>query len=269
MLAALLMIGGSGVVAQGPEPQSGNNTLPPAQPAGGSDQLPQNVLDPQSPAGGGGPGLVSTYFSYQGQLKSSNAPVNGNCDFAFSLWDRSGSGEPPSGGLQVGDTQTQTNVLVTNGLFNVVLNFSDVYQDLAFRGDARWLQIAVRCPAGSAQSYTVLSPRQPLWATPYALSLRPGANVIGNRPDWNMIYASNVATTSWSYGIRSQANAPWGRGVSGESGAAGGMGVYGYSVSGGGAGVAGYTATIIWMSTLLTTSNMASMARARLRAALA
>jgi hypothetical protein len=239
VLAALVIISGDGVVAQGPESQGGNGALPTAQPVGGN-QPSQNVLGPQAPVGGGGPGMVSSSFSYQGQLKSSNAPVNGNCDFAFSLWDQSGSGSPPSGGVQVGLTLTQTSVLVTNGLFNVVLDFSNAYQDPAFHGDARWLQIAVRCPAGSAQAYTILSPRQPLWATPYALGLRPGTNIIGNLPNWNAIYASNVATTSYSYGIRSQTDSPWGRGLSGESYYTGGMGVYGYSVPGGGAGVAGY-----------------------------
>ena len=38
----------------------------------------------------------------------------------------------------------------------------------AFNGQARWLQVTLRCPAGSG-NYTILSPRQALAATPYAL----------------------------------------------------------------------------------------------------
>jgi hypothetical protein len=46
----------------------------------------------------------------------------------------------------------------------------------AFTGDERFLAIAVRCPAGSG-SYTPLTPRQRLNAAPYALSLKPEAEI--------------------------------------------------------------------------------------------
>ena len=113
--------------------------------------------------------LMGTAFTYQGQLKSGGSPVNDTCDFQFSLWNAAGSGSPPTGGTQIGSTQTKTNVTVSNGLFTISsLDFSSDH----FNGDARWLQIAVRCPAGSG-SYTTLSPRQKLNPAPYALAL-PG-----------------------------------------------------------------------------------------------
>ncbi len=80
---------------------------------------------------------VGTAFTYQGQLKKGGSLHTGPCNFQFSLWDAL------SGGAQKGSTQTATNVQVTSGLFIVPLNFGDQFQ-----GDARWLQIAVRCPAG-------------------------------------------------------------------------------------------------------------------------
>jgi len=119
-------------------------------------QPPAPGVEPQGEAGI----LVSlgTAFTYQGQLKSGGNPVNGTCDFQFTLYDAA------SGGTSLG-TQTKTGVSVTNGLFTIPdLDFGAG----AFQGDARWLQIAVRCPAGSG-SYTTLTPRQPLTAAPYSL----------------------------------------------------------------------------------------------------
>ncbi len=116
---------------------------------------------PQPQGGVGIQAALGTAFTYQGQLKQGGNPVNGVCDFQFSLWDAA------SGGAQIGSTQTAANVSVSNGLFTVQLDFGAG----AFNGDARWLAIAVRCPAGSG-SYTTLSPRQELTATPYALYAR-------------------------------------------------------------------------------------------------
>ena len=128
-----------------------------------------------------------TAFTYQGRLTDSSGPVGGSCDFQFSLWNAAGSGEPPTGGSQIGSTQTKANVTVEGGLFTIPdLDFGDA----AFTGDARWLQIAVRCPAGSGD-YTTLAPRQALTPAPYALAL-PGLwtqqnatspNLIGGYPE--------------------------------------------------------------------------------------
>jgi hypothetical protein len=56
------------------------------------------------------------------------------------------------------------NESVSDGLFTVQLDFGSN----AFTGDARWLQISVRCPAGSGD-WTTFTDRQELTATPYAL----------------------------------------------------------------------------------------------------
>jgi len=98
---------------------------------------------------------VGTGFTYQGQLTSGSSPVNGNCDFQFGLWDAATDGAP------IGAAQTLDSVSVTNGLFTVTLDFGAT----AFTSEARWLEIAVRCPSGSG-GYTPLSPRQALTAAP-------------------------------------------------------------------------------------------------------
>jgi len=83
---------------------------------------------------------LGTSFTYQGQLRQGNDPVNEACDFQFGFWDA------VSAGAQIGSTQTKTNVAVSDGLFTVQLDFGSG----AFQGSDRWLAIAVRCPAGSS-----------------------------------------------------------------------------------------------------------------------
>ena len=168
-----------------------------AQEAEPDDVAPPTSLDdvmiPQS--------LTGSAFTYQGRLTSSGAPVNGNCDFQFSLFDAA------SAGAQIGSTQPATNVSVMNGLFTVTIDFGGG----AFNGDARWLEIGVRCPAGSG-SYTTLSPRQALRAAPYALAL-PGLwtrnaaspNLIGGFSG-NIVTSSVFGATIGGGGISGSAN---------------------------------------------------------------
>ncbi len=113
---------------------------------------------------------LGTAFTYQGRLTDTGGnPLPGPCDFQFSLWDAS------SGGVQLGSLQTKSNMPLENGYFSTALDFDAA----VFQGDARYLQIAVRCPAGSGD-YTTLSGRVELTAAPYALSLRPGATISGS-----------------------------------------------------------------------------------------
>jgi len=114
------------------------------------DVQPQKPEAPLAPVGGG--------FTYQGKLVNGGAPANGQYDFTFTLFDSA------AGGQQVGSPVSVTNQAVNNGTFTSMLNFPPT----AFRGEARWLQIAVR-PASSG-NYVTLSPRQALTAVPYALS---------------------------------------------------------------------------------------------------
>jgi hypothetical protein len=81
----------------------------------------------------GSQAALGTGFTYQGQLKKDGNPVNGPCDFQFSLHDAESEGN------QVGITETKS-ITVTDGLFTVNLDFGDV-----FTGTARWLGVAVKC----------------------------------------------------------------------------------------------------------------------------
>jgi hypothetical protein len=120
-------------------------------------------------------GLVGTGFTYQGQLKHNGLPVSGTCDFRFALWDAEADG------AQVGGTVDRTDVLVSKGLFSILLDFGPS----AFNGDERYLDIEVRCPAGGGD-YTPLLPRQPITAVPYALAL-PGLRTQPNGTSPNVI----------------------------------------------------------------------------------
>ncbi|MFH1111344.1 MAG: hypothetical protein V1790_19425 [Planctomycetota bacterium] len=117
---------------------------------------------------------LGTGFTYQGQLKQGGVPVNAHppddgCDFAYSLWD------DPAAGNRLGIPQILFDQEVKNGLFMVTLNEGNPPQfgPNAFNGDARWLEIQVACPAGTAPFVNL--GRQRLTATPYALFAASGA----------------------------------------------------------------------------------------------
>lgn len=118
---------------------------------------PMSAVLAQSPVG--------PAISYQGYLKQAGQPVNGPVDLAVSLWDAPGAGSPPTGGTQLGLVQELPAVPVGNGLFTILLNSTGQFGPAAFNGSARWLQISV--------NGTILAPRQPLVAAPYAQAV-PG-----------------------------------------------------------------------------------------------
>ena len=250
-LAALLIIGIGRTMASVPEPEKSGLT-----------QI-------MSPTGGGGPGAVNNWFTYQGYLEDDGNPVNDICDFEFSLWDSAGLGVPPIGGIQIGVTETLFSLPVSDGLFSYPLNASGSFGDDAFNGQQRYLQIAVRCPVNSG-AYTTLAPRQLLTASPYALSLRPGAIISatqnnalltvvntfdsdthgsaisahGSSPTAPVIAANHTGTGHAVYGSSTSGyptiggiNYGSGTGVEGRS--ATGIGVYGYTSSTDGIGTSG------------------------------
>jgi hypothetical protein len=138
---------------------------------------------------------VGSAFTYQGQLKIGGSPVNDTCNFQFSLWDSLGSGSPASGGVQIGATNAANSVIVSNGLFSVVLNFGDK----AFTGAARWLQIAVKCSGDTG--FVTSNTRQALAPTPYALGLSLPFTASFDSAFITPISVSNNASCTQAQGI--------------------------------------------------------------------
>jgi len=206
---------------------------------------------------------VGTAFTYQGRLTDLAGPVSGNCDFRFKLWTAA------TGGQQAGVTVEKTNVALANGNFTVELDFgSGVFGGPdTFSGDARWLSVDVRCPAGSG-SYTALSGRVPLNPAPYALSLRPGAQIAGDLNSANGLTVRNTTTGDFGTGVKAETSAARGTalhavatsqslettyGVYATTASRGGVAVYGESTEGGddlsNTAYGGYFKTIGWGDT--------------------
>lgn len=119
-----------------------------------------------------GPAIAQTPlgpgFTYQGEIQRNGTPVNGTIHLRFTLWDAAGSGQPPTGGNQLGVNQLLTDVPVSDGVFTVTLNAGGEFGGNVFDGNERWLQIEV-CADPGCSSLSILSPRQPLTGTPYSL----------------------------------------------------------------------------------------------------
>jgi hypothetical protein len=203
---------------------------------------------------------VSTSFTYQGKLIKDGSPVTDTCNFVFSLWD------DWSGGTQFGGDSLNVNVPVNEGLFTANV----LFWPGAFTGEARWLEIEVRC-TGDADPIT-LSPRQELTAAPYAHGLvLPYTGSFSTTVGTDMFFLENTvgralhaasgedtaiwAQSSGSVGVDARSHATNGRGVFawattttganyglfGQSDSTAGRGVYGYATatSGGNYGVHG------------------------------
>ncbi|MBO6514250.1 MAG: hypothetical protein JJ974_09835 [Phycisphaerales bacterium] len=109
-------------------------------------------------------------FTYQGSLQDAGAPANGEYDIRFSLFDA------PVGGTQIGLTQAFENLQVTDGTFQVQLDFGNVYAD-----PNRFLLIEVR-DGDSGGVFTDLLPRTQLTATPKAQHALTADTVLN--PQW-------------------------------------------------------------------------------------
>jgi hypothetical protein len=130
----------------------------------------------------------STVWTYQGRLSAESGPATGTYDLQFAVFDAAVSG------TQQGPTLTNSAVSASNGLFTVSLDFGAG----VFTGPDRWLAIGVRTN-GAAVTFTLLTPRQRLTATPYAL-FAPNAATAAT--------ATGLAPSTVSAGQLNTLNAP-------------------------------------------------------------
>src|SRR5215471_12282732 len=128
----------------------------------------------------------TTSFTYQGRLTDASVPANGSYDLQFALWDSATNGN------QIGSTQTVSNVAVNGGIFTVTLNFGAN----SFSGSDRFLELSTRLSGGG--SFTLLSPRQQITSTPYAVrSLNAGAaDTATSAAQLNGVAAANFVQTN-------------------------------------------------------------------------
>ncbi len=108
----------------------------------------------------GAPALAraqGTAFNYQGRLTDNAVPAEGIYDLIFTLYDAEMDGNA------VGAPVAVDALAVVAGQFVVALD----YGAGVFTGAARWIEISVRVTGVDA--YTVLTPRQAVLPTPYAI----------------------------------------------------------------------------------------------------
>ena len=122
---------------------------------------------------------IGTTFTYQGRLVDAGTPATGLYDMRYTVWDSA------VGGLQVGGAMVLAPVSVSGGLFTVPLDFGPGI----FTGADRYLQIESRVFGGPA--YSVITPRQKLTPTPYAITAGSVAATAGAVPDAGL--TANVA----------------------------------------------------------------------------
>ena len=108
-----------------------------------------------------------TAFTYQGRLQNNGSPASGTYNLTFSLFNTNTSG------VSIAGPVTNNAVVVTNGLFTVLIDFGPG----AFTGQTNWLEIAVE--TNGVNTFTTLTPRQQLTPTPYAIYAESASGLSG------------------------------------------------------------------------------------------
>ena len=181
----------------------------------GTDEQSQTQADKMVTA------ALADAIPVQGRLTdASGNPLTGSHSVTFRLYDS----------LAAGILLCSTNynpLAMTNGLFNVTVTGCT---DSKIDGDQIYLAVQVDADAE-------MTPRQPIYAVPYARSLRPGADITGDMPGVSILALYNTSTSDSSKGLVAEALGASGItfGVLGTSNSPAGFG--GYFINYGAAGV--------------------------------
>lgn len=106
-----------------------------------------------------------TAFTFQGRLHDNGVAATGVYDVRFAVYDA------PDGLGIVAGPLIQPGIAITNGLFLTTLDFGAN----VFTGPSRWLEIMTR--TNGALSFSLLTPRQALAPTPYAIHAASASSV--------------------------------------------------------------------------------------------
>jgi hypothetical protein len=189
-------------------------------PLRGGTGYAQDTFGPSAPLGTG--------FTYQGQISRDGQLIDSACDIRLRLYDAE------TAGGQVGADITRSGVGVSKGLFTLAgLDFGSS----AFNGEARWLEVAVRC-SGEAGVIT-LSPRQALSAAPYAIYALKTAP----HDHWGQAWSGTGTGLTLQGGSTALDGRGTQRGLFGQASNQNGYGVYGAASSLTGAAVGVYGVT--------------------------
>ena len=159
----------------------------------------------------------------QGRLTdASGVSLSGDHSVTFSLYD-----DPTAGNLLC--STNYNPLLMTNGLFNVTVTGCS---DSEIDGDQLYLGVQVGADAE-------MSPRQPIYAVPYARSLRPGADIRGDLASSSVLALYNSSPVDGSKGLYAEALGVNGvtYGVLGRSNSPDGYGGYFYNTGAVGVGL--------------------------------
>ncbi len=185
-MAAILMTGmlfsaqGAQNISAAEAEQINAELAPVANPEANAEKVGSVPEDPAA--------VVGTRFTYQGTLRLGNDRAQGPYDFRFKLYDQA------TGGTQLQGTNMANNLPVTDGLFSITLDFGQT----PINGDDIFLEIQVR-DGTSTGSYTILSPRQRINATPYAVRALTGGDAGGSSP-W-VVNGSVISYTAGNVAI--------------------------------------------------------------------
>jgi hypothetical protein len=182
--------------------------------------------------------MVDGRIPIQGRLTdASGSPLNGDYSVTFRIYD-----DDTGGTLLCSDTQT---VGVSNGLFSTAM---DGCTPSDIDGTQVYLGIQI-------ESDGEMTPRQPIYSVPYAMSLVPGADFRGSLSGQPMFTVENKSS-EWSSAISGYASATSGEnyGVEGRSNSPSGYGGYfrnsnGVALKAVGSGIIQSTArSYVWIS---------------------